>query len=513
MYTFFIETVGCQMNRLDSELAATGLIRAGLGQAVEKTAADVIIFNTCSIRQHAEDKIYSAIGRLKQWKLRKPFGVIGVIGCMAQRDQDKIIKRAPHVDLVLGPGQLDLLAETVYRLLEGKSGGEQIAPEVLVSLQRVKAKHLAVIESFRLFDPERNVETRSNRFQAMVRVMFGCDKFCAYCIVPKVRGPEQSRSPVEILNEVRQLADQGVQEITFIGQTVNSYKYIIAQKNPDIPKPAWAIGFAREQPLRDATLACSASGILKQLEYTDDQLPQNITCNISAGVVRLSDLLYMSSEVSGLRRIKFVTNYPTGMSDELLAAVRDLPKVSKYLHIPVQSGSDNVLKRMKRQYTVSEYCELIGKIHQMIPSAAVTSDFIVGFCGETDAEFEETAELVRYCRFKNSFVFKYSERPDTKSAELYQDDVPEIIKKQRNNDLLAIQDKISLELNKQFIGKKTEILVEEISKNYDNGKFQLSGRTNCDRIVVFDSDNSDLIGQFIEVEIRDTTPFTLFGFQ
>jgi tRNA-2-methylthio-N6-dimethylallyladenosine synthase len=476
MYKFFIETVGCQMNQLDSELAASGLIRAGLERAVERAAADVIIFNTCSIRQHAEDKVYSAIGRLKQWKLQKPFGVLGVIGCMAQKDQGKIITRAPFVDIVLGPGQLDLLAETVYRLLENKCNGITTKPEILISLKRVQNNHSAVVESFRLFDPARNLESRKNRFQALVRIMFGCNKFCAYCIVPKVRGPEQSRSPESILNEVRQLADQGVKEITFIGQTVNSYKYPTTQKNP-------------------------------VAENSNDA-----TVRVDVGkIVRLSDLLYMSSEVNGLRRIKFVTNYPTGMGDDLLAAVRDLPKVSKYLHIPAQSGSDAVLKRMRRQYTVSEYRELIDKIHRTIPAAAITSDFIVGFCGETEEEFSETAELVRYCRFKNSFIFKYSERPETKSSELYKDDIPDTIKKRRNNELLAIQDEISLELNKQFIGRKVEILVEEISKNYEDGKIQLSGRTNCDRIVVFDSNNQNLIGQFLEIKIQNTTPFTLFG--
>ncbi|MDR1052657.1 MAG: tRNA (N6-isopentenyl adenosine(37)-C2)-methylthiotransferase MiaB [Planctomycetaceae bacterium] len=469
MYKFFIETFGCQMNQLDSEIATSGLINAGLERAAELAAADVIIFNTCSIRQHAEDKVYSALGRLKQWKLQKPAGIIGVIGCMAQKDQNKIIARAPHVDIVLGPGQLDLLAQTVHRLLNEKNNGLTTKPEILISLTLEKNKHnnkhSATVENFKLFDPERNTESRKNRFQALVRIMLGCNKFCTYCIVPTVRGREQSRPPQQILSEVQQLVEQGVKEITFIGQTVNAYKF---------PKTHQPQGVA------------------------DDAF-------------RLSDLLYMSSAVNGLERIKFVTNYPTGMGDDLLTAVKDLPKVAKYLHIPAQSGSDNILKRMKRQYTVSAYRELIDKIRQTIPSAAITSDFIVGFCGETEEEFAETVELVKYCRFKNSFIFKYSERPGTKASELYKDDIPDEIKKRRNNELLAIQDEISLELNKQFIGQKVEILVEEISKNYNNEKIQLSGRTNCDRIVVFDSNNKNLLGQFLEIKIQNTTPFTLFG--
>ncbi|MDR2169620.1 MAG: MiaB/RimO family radical SAM methylthiotransferase [Planctomycetaceae bacterium] len=487
MYSFFIETVGCQMSQLDSEVVVSGLLGAGFERVFDGSVADVIIFNTCSIRQHAEDKVYSAIGRLKQWKAVNPFGVICVIGCMAQKEQGKITVRAPHVDLVLGPGQLDLLVDAIYRLLELKRAGVATKPEVFVSLDRLRAGHSAVVESFRLFDPERKIESRKNRFQALVRIMLGCNKFCTYCIVPKVRGPEQSRSPAEILDEVRRLVDQGVSEITFIGQTVNSYKYSTRQLNIVTKNPQ------------------SDNGIISVTKN-----PQ--TTNFNGGeFIKLSDLLYMSSDIVGLRRIKFVTNYPVGMDDDLLFAVRDLPKVSKYLHIPVQSGSDSVLRRMRRQYTASGYYELIDKIRGMISGVSITSDFIVGFCGETEAEFLETVKLVKYCRFKNSFVFKYSERQGTAATELYKDDVPEIEKKRRNNELLAVQDEISLELNREFIDRQVEILVESASKNYDNGGVQLSGRTNCDRIVVFDSDNSDLIGQFINVKIYDAAPFTLFG--
>ncbi|MDR2346544.1 MAG: MiaB/RimO family radical SAM methylthiotransferase [Planctomycetaceae bacterium] len=494
MSTFFIETFGCQMNQLDSELTASELIRVGLEKVLTPQAADVIIFNTCSIRQHAEDKVYSAIGRLKQWKLKKPFGVLGVMGCMAQKDQDKIISRAPHVDFIIGPGQLGLLVETVYRLLDEKNNGAAAKPVIHVSLQRLENKNAAVINSFKQFDPERKIESRKNRFQALTRIMSGCNKFCTYCVVPKVRGPEQCRHPAEIIDEIKQLVEQGVKEITLIGQTINSYEYVMTQHKL----------------------------VTKDREYDNDN-PNKIIKSLvlleggssKAGCdfkVRFSDLIYLIADIKGLKRIKFVTNYPTPEVDyDLLEAVSSLSNVSKYFHIPVQSGSDSVLKRMKRKYTVKDYCRWIDAINILVPKSSVSTDLIVGFCGETESEFEETINLMNKCEFKNSFIFKYSERPDTMAAKLYKDDVPEHVKRHRNSVLLGIQEAISLNFNRRFIGQKIEILVECVSKNYKDGTVQLSGRTICDRIVVFDFDNDDLVGQFVDVEIYDVTSLTLFG--
>jgi tRNA-2-methylthio-N6-dimethylallyladenosine synthase len=300
------------------------------------------------------------------------------------------------------------------------------------------------------------------RHQAMVRVMFGCDKFCSYCVVPRVRGPEQSRPAAEILGEVRRLADDGCLEVTLLGQTVNSYK--------------------------------------------DTSGPHTI---------RLSHLLCKLHPIEGIRRLKFVTNYPKHITADLLQAVRDLPKVSPYLHVPAQSGASAVLRRMNRGYTVEFYREMLARIREMIPHAAVTSDFIVGFCGETEEEFQQTVDLVRDARFKNSFIFKYSARPGTKAAELYADDVPEAVKRRRNNKLLAVQNAISLEDNQPFLGRTVEILVEGPSKvsrkrAADGGTLQLVGRTVCDRIVVFDGP-LDLTGRILPVVIEKVDAFTLFG--
>lgn len=452
----YIETVGCQMNMLDSELVVASLRNEGYELVNSPKQADTILYNTCSVRQHAEDKIYSALGRLKDLKRQHPEKIVGVLGCMAQKDQKQILQRSPLVDLVVGPGQL----HQIPRLLTEIAAGE--GRKIEVSLDRSSGSREKIEQSFESYDPLRDPQMRPSPYQAFVRIMIGCDKFCTYCIVPSVRGPEQSREPRHIESEVRKLASEGCREVTLLGQTVNSYKH---REN------------GRE--------------------------------------VRLADLLLRLHDIDGLDRIKFVTNYPRDMSNELLAAVRDLPKCSHYLHVPVQSGSNRMLKRMKRGYTVEEYREMYHRIHETVPGAAVTSDFIVGFCGETDEDFEQTVELVQESRFKNSFIFKYSPRPGTKGAERFEDDVPEDVKRRRNNDLLAIQNAISEEDNQPFVGQSVEVLVEGPSKaslrEPETGPvLQLVGRTMCDRIVVFNGTQRQ-VGQILPVRIDEASSHTLFG--
>ncbi|QGJ70277.1 tRNA-2-methylthio-N(6)-dimethylallyladenosine synthase [Planctomycetales bacterium 10988] len=452
----YIETVGCQMNMLDSELAVAALRKEGYELVDSPKKADTILFNTCSVRAHAEEKIYSALGRLKHTKSYHPDKIIGVMGCMAQNHQETVFKRAPYVDLVLGPGQLHQLPELLQDIQT--NGGRRIE----VSLDRRAASRKTVEASFESYDPLRDPQMRPTPYQAFVRIMIGCDKFCTYCIVPKVRGPEQSRSPEEIELEVKQLAAEGCREITLLGQTVNSYKV-----------------------------------------------------RSNGQTVRLSDLLVRLHEIPGIDRIKFVTNYPNDMRADLVEAVRDLPKCSPYFHVPAQSGCNEVLKGMRRGYTVEMYRDMLAMIRDRIPEAAITSDFIVGFCGETDASFEKTMQLVREARFKNSFIFKYSPRPGTKGADQLPDDIPDAVKKERNNALLAVQNQISEEDNQPFIGTQAEILVEGPSKTSqkrgESGhSLQLTGRTTCDRIVVFDG-NPRQIGQILPVRIYDANAFTLFG--
>jgi tRNA-2-methylthio-N6-dimethylallyladenosine synthase len=452
----FIETVGCQMNVLDSELVVGSLRREGFELVHEAAQADVILFNTCSVREHAEEKIYSALGRLSGHKKQHPEKVIGVLGCMAQKDQELVRRRAPHVDIVCGTGQLSRLPELVEEVQRTRQ------PQFALSLGRTDAGRHDVEASFESFDPIRDASMRPTPFQAYVRIQIGCDKFCTYCVVPSTRGPEQSRPPQHIVAECKLLANEGCKEVTLLGQTVNSYQFEDGDRRRS----------------------------------------------------RLSDLLASISEIAGIERIKFVTNFPKDMSDDLLDAVRDLDKVCKYLHVPVQSGCNVVLKRMKRLYTIEYYREMLQRCRERAPAVAVSSDFIVGFCGETEASFAKSCDLIRDAQFKNSFIFKYSPRPGTKADELFADDIPEEVKKRRNNDLLAIQNVNSLDDHRSRIGATVDVLVEGLSKfggrQSSSGPRQLTGRTMTDHIVVFDG-NPRLIGQTVAVTIHEASPFTLFG--
>jgi tRNA-2-methylthio-N6-dimethylallyladenosine synthase len=450
----YIETVGCQMNVLDSELVIGALRRQGYDLTDSAADADVLLFNTCSVREHAEDKTYSALGRVQHVKRRNPDAVIGVLGCMAQKDQDLIRKRAPYVDMIVGTGQLAEVPSLVEAVRETR------APQLAVSLGRADAHRHDVEASFVSYDPARDPTMRPTPFQAYVRIQIGCDKFCTYCVVPSTRGPEQSRPPEHLVAEVRQLVDQGCKEVTLLGQTVNSYRYEEGDR-----------------------------------------------------VTRLSDLIASMHDTPGLERIKFVTNYPKDMTDDLLDAVRELPKVVKYLHVPVQSGCDDVLKRMKRNYTAAYYTEMLARCREKVPGVSVSSDFIVGFCGETEASYRKTEELVRIANFKNSFIFKYSERPGTKAADRFSDDVPDEVKKRRNNDLLAVQTENSRADHRAQVGRTVEVLVEGPSRlggRATGPVKQLTGRSMTDHIVVFDGTDR-LIGQTVRVQVDDASPFTLYG--
>ncbi|MFO0921876.1 MAG: tRNA (N6-isopentenyl adenosine(37)-C2)-methylthiotransferase MiaB [Pirellulales bacterium] len=452
----YIETVGCQMNVLDSEMVVAALRKEGYALTESVDQADTILFNTCSVREHAEEKVYSNLANLKRMKQAHPEKVIGVMGCMAQKDQKLVFERAPYVDLVVGPGQLHRIPELIKSIQSGS--GQQIA----VSLGRKEGTQEDIRRSHETFDPLRDPEMRPTPFQAYLRIQIGCDKFCTYCIVPMTRGPEQGRHPQQIVSEAHELARQGCKEIVLLGQTVNSYRYTEGDKTTNLAR-----------------------------------------------------LLESLHDIDGIERIKFVTNYPKDMTSELLTTVRDLPKCSPYLHVPAQSGSDEVLKRMKRGYTIGEYRDMMGRIREILPHASVSSDFIVGFCGETDADFQATVDLVRECRFKNSFIFQYSVRPGTKGAQLYADDVPEDVKTARNVELLRVQNQISEEENLQFLGKTVEVLVEgpsklSLRKNEVGPVRQMTGRTPCDRIVVWEG-NERQAGQLMDVLIHDVSCHTLFG--
>ena len=431
--TVFFETFGCQMNKLDAELSL-GLLQEEGYKIVDKVdEADVILFNTCSVRQHAEDKVYSHLGALKTLKKRHPEVIVGVLGCMAQKDGESIFKRMPHVDLVCG-------TRTFSRL-----------PEMLLKI-RNHGSHVLAIDEDQIVNVKRAVTYRPNFYQAFVTVMRGCDNYCSYCIVPYVRGREISRTIADIKEEVQSLVLNGCKEVTLLGQNINSY----------------------------------GKGL--------------------RGNVTLGNLLSELNELDGLDRIRFVTSHPADMSRDLIRTMSRLEKVCEYLHMPAQSGSDEVLKRMRRGYTADYYREFVRYARELIPHLTVASDFIVGFPGETEEDFQETVRLMEDIRFQNCFIFKYSPRTGTKAAEL-KDDVPDETKRARNLKLLELQKKISLEENTKMIGKKVEVLVEGASKSDPN---RLSGRTRQNHIVVFNG-SQEFVGKLVVVLIHEVTDLTLFG--
>ncbi len=454
----FLETMGCQMNVLDSELVDSLLRSAGMELVDEPRRADVLLYNTCSVRRHAEDKVHSRLGWACQRKADGKKLIIGVLGCMAQRLGAELARRHAGVDIVCGPGQLPRLAEMILSAADGR----QIAldPPRAGKGARAPAEPLGDrLESLR--DPSRTHLPG----QAYVRIMRGCDKFCTYCVVPYVRGPERSRSPESILQEVARLVDAGVSQVTLLGQTVNSYRH------------------------RDGG---KTTGLTELLERLDG--------------------------VSGLRRIRFVTSYPADFDETILQAMSDLPKVCEQLHVPAQSGSDRMLRAMHRRYARSEYDELIDKARQLVAGVGIAGDFIVGFPGESEPDFADSADLIRRSRYRNSYIFKYSPRPGTAAARRLVDDVPEPVKRRRNRDLLGVQQEVSLTGNRALVGRTLELLVEGRSprsrspenRSSASGKVQMVGRTRSDHIVVFDG-SDELAGSYVDVDITDAAAVTLFG--
>jgi tRNA-2-methylthio-N6-dimethylallyladenosine synthase len=446
-----IKTFGCQMNKLDSALVTAALKDGGFDIVENEKDADAVLINTCSVREHAEQRVISHLGNLKHIKESKPKLVVAVIGCMAQRMGRELLNH-PAVDIVCGPGQITEIVELVKTATEKKSKSLAVAENI----RKAPADEKGLDE----FESQFDNDEEQPPGQAYVRVMRGCDKFCSYCIVPYVRGPEVSREPKVIIQQIKRLAGNGVKQITLLGQAVNSYEYKAGDKT---------------------------------------------YC--------LADILEMTNSVSGIEWIRFVTNYPAKKYfEQICKAMQDLPKVCPYLHIPAQSGSNKILKAMNRKYTVEEYLELLEKARSIVPDLAVAGDFIVGFPGETDEDFGQTVELVKKARYKNCFVFKYSPRPGTVGEKRLKDDVPAQIKGQRNMELLAEQEKLSNELSKEYLGMTVKVLVEGASKksNRAGQKLQLVGRTETDWIVVFDSDKN-LASQFVDVKITRTSPLTLFG--
>ncbi len=467
--TLYIETMGCAMNVLDSELVVGQLRAAGYTLTDDMKTADVVLFSTCSVRQHAEDKVLSRLGALKKRKLHNPEMIVGVIGCMAERDPDGLVRHAPHVDLICGPGELNKIPAMIKDVRETRSRAIALSQDL--SRHSTPLQRALEYDSVEALDLSRAMGMQGNPVQAYIRVQRGCDKFCTFCIVPFTRGAERSRPVRQIVDEAKMLVDRGTVEITLLGQTVNSY---VNQEN--------------------------------------------------GRRVRFSDLLARLDGVDGLERIRFVTSYPGDFGDDIFQAMRDLPKVCEYLHLPAQSGSDAVLKRMRRQYTAGQYVDLVQRARDYVRGITLACDFIVGFCGETEQEFAHSVALIERIRFKNIFVFKYSQRPSTVATKRA-DDIPDPVKRRRNIQLLNLQERISMEENRRLIGRTVQVLVEGYSKRAlkaqeaeqsrgqevaDEQSDQLVGRTRTDRIVVFPGDIG-LAGRLINVRIKAATALTLPG--
>jgi len=455
----YLETFGCQMNRLDSELVAGALRAAGHEVVTDRKLADAVLYNTCSVRRHAEQKVHSRLGTDEQRKTEgKGELIVGVLGCMAQRCGESLLKDHPHLDIICGPGRLYALADMLGAV---SSGG----PIVALDPARGAPPDRTAERTMDRMDLQRDpLPPTARTAQAYIRIMRGCDNFCSYCIVPFVRGPERSRDPYQIVDEVRRLVEQGRQEITLLGQTVNRYRFSEGERT-----------------------------------------------------VRFSDLLERVSPIPSLRRLRFVTSHPIGFTDDVLEAMRDLDNVCEYIHCPAQSGSDAVLKRMNRNYTRTEYDGLIDRAREIVPGVVLAGDFIVGFPGETEEDHAASADLIRRSGYKNSFIFKYSPRPGTPAEKNYDDDVPISVKKRRNQELLAVQKEVGLEHHRAQIGKTVEVLVEGPSprsgkqtRSLPSGWGQLIGRTRGDHIVVFDAPKT-MSGQYAQVTVTGATDLTLFA--
>ncbi len=445
------------MNKLDTALVTTALEEAGFGLSESVKEADVVLINTCSVREHAEQLVLSHLGHLKHIKKSRPDLVVGVIGCMAQRLGDELLEHEA-VNIVCGPAEIPQISELLAKAVRERQKSLAVTEKIRRKGSQQQSRALEEFESAYGIKDERIPA------QAFVRVMRGCNNFCSYCVVPYVRGPEVSRSSEAVIEQIRKLADHGVKQVTLLGQTVNSYKYKIGEKT-------WS----------------------------------------------LADLLEAASDIEGIEWLRFVTSYPSEEHfDEIMQVMAGSPKVCEYLHIPAQSGSDRILRAMNRNYSSRRYLELLDRAREIVPGISIAGDFIVGFPGESEEDFQATVNLVEKARYKNAFIFKYSPRPGTKSDKRLQDNVPGEVKQRRNVELLAVQEKISDELSREFLGEEVKVLVEGLSKKphlnmADAGDNpQLVGRSSGDWIVVFNGPES-LTGKFIRVKIESVSPLTLFG--
>lgn len=428
---FYFRTYGCQMNENDSEIMIGMLERRGLVRTDDEMEADLLIFNTCSIRDLAERKVMGKLGLLGRTKQRN--AIIGVTGCMATAKKESLFRKLPHIDFVLGPSNIHQL--------------NSVLDEVLAT-----GKQTAAVDAKFSFELDYNAAHHESDLKAYVTIIRGCNKFCTYCVVPYTRGPEVSREPGSILEECKRLVDKGYKEITLLGQNVNSY----GKDHPDY-------------------------GLFHEL-------------------------LYKLDKIDGLDRIRFMTSHPCDITRELMEAVRDLPSLCKFVHFPLQAGSNRILRKMHRVYTLEEYKEKVRLFREILPSVKLGTDIIVGFPTETDEEFQQTYDAMQELRFSMAFIFAYSARKGT-PAKRWKDDIPEEVKQERVQKLMALQDQIYTEERQEMLGSVVDVLVEKPSSKDPN---RLRGRTDCWKKVVFEG-SEKMIGTFQNIKLTGYSVQTLLG--
>ena len=428
----FVETYGCQMNVADTELMTGVLQRAGYGSAHDPASADVIIINTCAIRERAEERVFGRIGELTQYKHLNPNLVLGVTGCMAEHLRERIPERAAVVDIVAGPD--------AYRNLPSLIAEHTDATATQASLD----VRLDRGENYVGLDPIRRSGTTG-----WVTVMRGCDRFCTFCIVPYVRGREKCVPPEEILRQTRDLADAGYREVSLLGQTVNSYRF---------------------------------------------------------GDTGFAELLRQVGAVDGIERVRFTSPHPAEFDVDTIAAMAETPEVCPYVHLPVQSGDTDLLRAMRRDYTVDEYLDMVSRLREAIPDAAISTDIIVGFCGESHEQYERTIRLMEHVRFDFAFMFKYSAREGTVSERSMEDDVPDDVKGKRLRAVIDLQERISAEMFAAQVGNTVEVLVEGAAKKSPEHSY---GRTRDFKGVVVDHELPE--NSLARVRVTGSSPHTLFG--
>jgi len=441
-----LESYGCQMNFSDSEIVASILAKEGFSTTRDPEESDVVLLNTCAIRDNAEQRICGRLDYLRSVKKRKPDMQIGVLGCMAERLREKLLDEEKLVDMVVGPDAYRDLPNLIDKVDEG-----QKAVNVLLSRE----------ETYAEITP---VRLNSNGITAFISIMRGCDNMCSFCVVPFTRGRERSRDPQTIVNEARDLFNQGYREVTLLGQNVDSYKWNINNKG----------------------------------EILDNTKP----------TVNFAQLLEMVALVDPDLRIRYSTSHPKDMTDEVLHVMAKYENICKYIHLPVQSGNSDVLKRMNRGYTREWYLERIDAIRRIMPDCAISTDVITGFCGETEAEHQDTLSLMEHIRYEMAFMFKYSERPKTLAERKFEDDIPDEVKGRRLQEVIALQMQGAAERTKQHVGKVQRVLIEGTSKKSED---HLQGRNSQNIVVVFAKTMDCAPGDYADVMANDCTSVTLIG--